>query len=93
MSKSRLGNTNSKGKCLGKIWVHKDSTIKMIFPNELDTYINNGWIKGRGNIRKSSNGRQGKIKITNKNNTISKFIYPKDFDDYKKEGWTKVRKY
>lgn len=35
--------------CKGKIWIHNDSIKKsiIIFPNELDVYLKNGWSKGR----------------------------------------------
>lgn len=32
---------------VGRIWVHNDLVSKMIYPNELEQYINNGYKKGR----------------------------------------------
>ena len=43
-NKHQQGNKNSQS---GTCWVIKDGISKKIHKTELDTYINNGWIKGR----------------------------------------------
>lgn len=37
------GNTNTKG----RIWIHKNGQQKMVKPNDLTIYENDGWTKGR----------------------------------------------
>tara|TARA_Y100000592_G_scaffold30752_1_gene49042 strand:- start:12800 stop:13474 length:675 start_codon:yes stop_codon:yes gene_type:complete len=34
-------------KAKGKCWINKNGETKMIYPNELPTYLNDGWSKGR----------------------------------------------
>lgn len=34
-------------RCLGRIWVHNDQHSKMIYIEELDTYLDQGYIRGR----------------------------------------------
>ena len=43
MSKSKLGNKHT----LGMICVNKDNKTKMIYKNELENYLNIGFVKGR----------------------------------------------
>lgn len=40
---SKKASENSKG----RIWINKEGTTKMIYPNELQDYIQDGWKKGR----------------------------------------------
>lgn len=42
-SKISSGNTNTKG----RIWINNMSISKMIYPKDLDTYIQKGWQRGR----------------------------------------------
>jgi len=46
-----IGNTYGKG----RIWIHKPSVeTRMIYPYELDTYLSNGWLRGRGKIHSAT---------------------------------------
>ena len=41
------------GKCnTGKIYVNKEGKSKFIYPADLEIFLKNGWIKGRGKVRK-----------------------------------------
>lgn len=79
-----IGNTHSKGKMNGRILINNGSISKQINPEDLQSYLNQGWIKGR--IGKSkSNGREGKIRISN--GERKKFILPEELSKYEAEGW------
>lgn len=48
-TKRRIGEANSKSRnpSYGTCWIHKDGTNKKIKKEELETFILNGWNKGR----------------------------------------------
>lgn len=84
LSNSLKGNTNSKNKMNGRILINNGSVSKQINPEELQNYLDNGWVKGRIGKPKS-NGRAGKIRINN--GEVSKFILPEELSKYESEGW------
>ena len=45
--KVSLALKGKPSKAKGKIWIHKETVTKMIFPDELDFYISLGYVKGR----------------------------------------------
>jgi hypothetical protein len=53
MSKSKLGNKHT----LGMICINKDNKTKMIYKNELQNYLNLGFIKGK--IRRTQQELRG----------------------------------
>ena len=61
---------------LGRIWVHKETQIKQIYPIELDLYLTNGWIKG---------APKGKIWVHNETQTSR--IFNKELETYLSNGW------
>ena len=58
--------TSLKGKAKDKIWVRNDTETKMINKEELNDYINKGYIKGRGSNCPWNTKRRGK-KLKRKN--------------------------
>ena len=51
-----LENTNKlkKEKRNTYVWIHKDGETKTITPSELETFLNEGWEKGRGKLKKKN---------------------------------------
>ena len=80
MSEAAKGN---KG-CLNMIHIHKGDQRKMVQPEELQTYLSQGWTKGTGIVNRSSTGR---IWITN--GVDNKTIFPEDFETWEAKGWRK----
>ena len=66
--------------CKGRIWIYKENENKMIYPEELESYIKEGWVKGR--------------KLENKKNrciykgTKSKRVSEEELPKYIQLGWT-----
>ena len=44
ISESRIGDKNPGS---GKIWINKNGNHKRVLPSELDSYLNDGWNRGR----------------------------------------------
>lgn len=82
------GRNISTHSTIGKISIHKDGITRMIYPEELDRYILDGWVKG--NPRSGGPKNSGKIRINN--GIINKMIYPKELDKYILDGWVKGSK-
>lgn len=86
MSKNRKGRSGSKGinnPCYGTCWVMKDNISKRIKREELDNYLQNGWIKGM-KMNKS-------FYWVNKNG-ILKQIKKEELEQYIQDGWIKGTK-
>lgn len=70
-----IGNLSIKN----KISIKKDENIKFIDKNELDNYINNGWIR--------SNTTDGKICITHIETNVLKYVNESDINTYLQNGY------
>lgn len=77
----RMGNKNIKNK--NRIKITRSSICKSIYPNELEEFLNNGWILG--------NTKSQYVKIFRIINNICETnqIHPADYDTYKSAGWFK----
>jgi len=77
---------NETGKALpttlGKKWINKDGIRKNVLPEEINKYLNDGWIIGNGN----SNTTLGKVRMNK--NKINKFVLKEKINDYLNDGWT-----
>ena len=71
---------NYVGTTKGLVRINKDNINKLINPEELDKYLNEGWSLGQ-TIKSTKN----KIVVTNNSKDI--FIYPEELDKYLSEGW------
>lgn len=69
------------GRGKGKIHIHNPQTKenKMIFKDELDTYISQGWIKGRGKFTSNS--------FWINNGSENKRVKEEEIEDYTNIGW------
>lgn len=47
LRKAALGNTNVKG----RLYIHKEGKSRMVKPEELERYLSEGWVKGRGKVK------------------------------------------
>ena len=95
LSALQKGHTHSRG----RIHITNDIEDKMIYPEELNTYIEQGWRKGRkkfskeacDNISKGHKGHTphntGKICINKEGR--NKFIKTSEFEYYQQLGWKK----
>ena len=68
----------------GRVHITNGSEDKMIFPEQLDHYLSEGWCKGRSKIKGKNSG---KIHITNGKDR--KQIYPSELSKYRDKGWRK----
>lgn len=92
-----LNNGWSKGSSKninnGKIYIHKDRNDrdwpdrKLIFPEDLNKWINKGWAEGYGESsdRLKIGTITGRIYVTK--NGVTKTIYPEDLQKYLENGW------
>lgn len=80
-SKNKISKNNR-----GRIAIHKGDKSLKIIPEQLATYLSNGWAKGRGktNTLKSN---KGKVWITN--TFENKMIPIEELDYYLNQGWKK----
>jgi hypothetical protein len=83
LSQSHLG---LPGTSLGKKAIYLGNKELKVNPEDLQTYLDQGWVLGRpaGKIN------AGRIRLTKDGKR--KFVYPEDLDKYLNEGWIKVRK-
>lgn len=98
-TKFKLGKTWSKEtkiklkeNYLGKTCVHKDDIIKWVLDEEVDTYLNDGYLLGKGPAHtkdkgtKISNSKKGAIKIVNDLGKV-KYIQPQELEYYEAQGF------
>ena len=64
------------------IWIHKGSENKQINKNELDSWLIEGWEKGKLNL-----STLGKVAIHKDN--VDKFVKPEEVQQYIEQGWLK----
>lgn len=88
---SLIGEKNSR---FGKIWVSNldKKEAKMIIPDDLNKYLNTGWIKGYIVNWKNYDRNGQKLPLTRLINPLTnktKMVYPYQIDDYISEGWMK----
>ena len=69
----------SKGQTTGKIWVMKDNTNKLIKPEDLDTYLSQGYTRGK--IGKT----KGRVWIHK--GDVRKMVKMEDVEQFKKDGF------
>ena len=67
-----------------KVVIHKGNMRKFIIPEQLNDYLNDGWLLGTGNHVATT---KNKIRITN--GIVNKMVDPNEFDYYIREGWSK----
>ena len=72
----------------GKIYVNKDGTVRSIQPEDLDLFLESGWVRGNPNAR-NRNTCKG-YTIVNKDN-IEKYISKEELDEYLNDGWQQGR--
>lgn len=82
-TKNKIGKANR-----GKVYINKDGIVKTIQPDELDSYLINGWIKGNPNASKRD-FKKGNT-IVHKEN-IEKYIPKEELKSYLDAGWVKGR--
>lgn len=87
------GSIGKPGTIDGKIRINDGKTEKFIFKNELDEYLELGWLLGN-NINRSPidySERKGTTtgKIGINNGIKNKFIFKEELDEYLSNGWIK----
>lgn len=94
--KVSLAKKGKPSKAKGKIHITNDKEDKMIFPEQLDEYMNNGWRRGRKkfseeackNISRGHKNKpttNGKIWVTD--GKINKVIFPNELQHYLELGY------
>ena len=74
MNKSEKCSNTQKG----RIVIHKDDLEKRIYPNELQRYLNEGWIKGVSEKHKEENRKKRIVRSpSNKGKSVSKEVKEK----------------
>lgn len=89
MHDSRLGNQNSRG----LVWIHLDTKLRRVNPNELNDYLSKGWRLGlssehRSKIGDSSKGNTnntGKVRIHK--GSIGRMVDRSQLEDYLSNDW------
>lgn len=84
--KSRLAALGKPSDKKGKIIVNNGSEYIYIYPKELESYIQKGYVKG-GKSHKNGDHRKGKIAVNDGNKSI--FIFPHELDTYIAKGYLK----
>ena len=83
------------GTTTGKIYINKNNVEKLILKEDLEKYLNNGWIKGRIKLSEEAKqklkGRKGSTsgKIGINNTKVNKFVVEEDLEKYLNDGWIK----
>jgi hypothetical protein len=91
--KSITHQQGEKNSSYGTCWIMKDDISKKIKKDDLDSYIEEGWTKGRkcdNHQQGENNSQYGTCWIMK--DDISKKIKKNDLDSYIEEGWVKGRK-
>lgn len=91
-------NENFKGSTFGKKWVNKDGIRKNVSKEELESYLNDGWILGSGNHGKRKVDPDKKFCtgykwMHNDDLKKSKQVNPEKIDMHLKSGWNFGRKF
>lgn len=73
-----------------RIIINNDKNEKLVYPEELDSYLSNGWIKGRlefstDDRANKSKSQLGRIAVNNGDKTYR--IHPEDLDKYLANGY------
>lgn len=77
------------------IYITKDGKNKGVFKEELDHYLQDGWIRGRYIIKNETNQKLKRIKISEKNKNRKMYtdgsvivkIFPEEIPEYEKRGF------
>ncbi len=83
----RLKNSESKK---GMIYIHKNGKAKKVYPEKLDNFLNDGWVRGKLPMSEET---KNKISESNKGNTVinnkvvQKVIKLIELEKYIQEGW------
>lgn len=72
----------------GRVYVNKDGVVRSIYPEDLDLYLENGWIRGNPNCHNRK--QTGKYTVIHKDN-IEKYILLDELNQYLMAGWQKGR--
>jgi group I intron endonuclease len=83
---------HQKNTVSGKIVFNNGIKNKCILPDEIDTYVNNGWKKGKLIFNKNTNFSNMRNKVWVTNGTFVKKIKIEELDDYIHNGWKRGRK-
>lgn len=91
-------NENFKGSTFGKKWVNKNGIRKNVSKEELESYLNDGWILGSGNHGKRNVDPNKKFCkgykwMYNDDLQESKQVNPKNFENHLRDGWGFGRKF
>ena len=78
------GNPN-----FGKIWVYNEKLDKkiMITKDQLDSFLNDGWILGAVRPRRIDETRAAHFRCWINNGTESKFVLKSEQEQFISEGW------
>lgn len=76
----------------GRVWVsHIDTNQeKMISPHEVDTFLNNGWVRGKHKIKSTLIGKN-KNKIYINNGLTVRAVDANQLDEFLSAGWVRGR--
>lgn len=72
----------------GKVYVNKEGIVRSIYPEDLELFIKNGWIRGNPNVL-NRNLHKGDIIIHK--DTIEKYIKKEELEMYLNNGWSRGR--
>jgi hypothetical protein len=79
-------------RCKNSIFISKENECKRIFLEELNYYLNLGWVKGRLNIRENHNlGKHSKNSFWVHKDDENKMIHINELECYLNNGWIKGR--
>lgn len=71
-------------------WINNGTTLKCVPPNELQSYLDNGWVLGRKCICKTLSKKRSEINFGRKwinNGIINKFVSLEELQSYLDSGW------
>lgn len=94
MSVSAKSRTENRLTNNGQIWIHNNNSETMIYPEELENYLLQGYTEGKLSINDSD---KEKLKTKYQNGTymikdnICKFVDVSLIEDYTNEGWVQGR--
>lgn len=90
MRKRQMGNKNNGGRNKGRIVLHKDSTNVYVLPEEVDSYLSQGWIKGvkpKTEQQKVSYKNQYANRVYINKDGKNKYIPKNQMDLFLNSGW------
>lgn len=82
-----VGRSNTKG----TIWIHFNGSSKMVQPEQLQSYLQEGWVVGREGTCNFHHNSYASGKIRVNNGVTEKLVDPIDFPQLSLEGWQKGR--